>query len=295
MKADGHQIGSHTWSHQRLPTIGKSLLRQQMIYNEIAIADILGVFPTYMRPPYSASNDDVDRWLGELGYHVTYFDLDTEGYLHDCEDTIDISQDIVKRAFTGKDTDTQSYLHIEHDTVYETVETLVPYTIRALYRAGFKPVTVGECLGDPEENWYRSLDEDNEKRAVELGQDPIPAEPSDQAWPVLSPSISTFKKLAIKHRLSIFDKFRFSHVKHHHAVNGSHSAVNESRFPANDSLPFYYLVPTIDGRCGPAFGNATCYNQKYENCCSKSGWCGSTEGHCLIGCQQRFGRCWMST
>ncbi|UKZ57036.1 hypothetical protein TrVGV298_010886 [Trichoderma virens] len=169
MKADGHQIGSHTWSHQRLPTVGKSRLRQQMIYNEIAIADILGVFPTYMRPPYSASDEDVDRWLGELGYHITYFDLDTEGYLH--EEEIDISEDIARRAFDEKDLDTDSYLHIEHDIVSESVHTLIPYTIDLLYNAGFKPVTVGECLGDPEENWYRSRDEESEKRSVGLDQD----------------------------------------------------------------------------------------------------------------------------
>ncbi|EHK20742.1 carbohydrate esterase family 4 protein [Trichoderma virens Gv29-8] len=237
MKADGHQIGSHTWSHQRLPTVGKSRLRQQMIYNEIAIADILGVFPTYMRPPYSASDEDVDRWLGELGYHITYFDLDTEGYLH--EEEIDISEDIARRAFDEKDLDTDSYLHIEHDIVSESVHTLIPYTIDLLYNAGFKPVTVGECLGDPEENWYRSRDEESEKRSVGLDQ-----------------------------------------------VNGSHPITNET-------LPVLSPVPTTDGRCGSAFGNTTCLNQKIDNCCSKNGWCGSTEDHCLAGCQEGFGRCGM--
>ncbi|KAL7941484.1 carbohydrate-binding module family 18 [Trichoderma barbatum] len=245
MKADGHQIGSHTWSHQRLPTVGKSRLRQQMIYNEIAIADILGVFPTYMRPPYSASNEDVDRWLGELGYHITYFDLDTEGYLHEGEEAIEISQDIARKAFDGKDEDTDSYLHIEHDTVANTVRTLVPYTIDVLYRAGFTPVTVGECLGDPEENWYRSPEGGNEKRSVELAQ--------GDGKPSFTP-------------------------------NRSHPAINAS-------LPLYHPAPTTDGRCGHAFGNTTCLNQKIENCCSKTGWCGSTESHCLDGCQEGFGRC----
>ncbi|PTB64921.1 carbohydrate esterase family 4 protein [Trichoderma citrinoviride] len=222
MKDEGHQIGSHTWSHQRLPTLTKARLRQQMIFNEIAIADIIGVFPTYMRPPYSASNEDVNEWLGELGYHVTYFDLDTEGYLHDDEDAIEDSKEIVRNTFDDADPDTDSFLHIEHDTVAETVRTLISYTISEIYEAGFTPVTLGECLGDPYEFWYRSQDSGFLKRAVNLYQD---------------------------------------------------------------------VVPTRDGRCGPAFGDASCMNQKYENCCSRAGWCGATDGHCLDGCQEGFGRC----
>lgn len=49
MIAEGHQIASHTWSHQRLTTISAEKFRNQMIYNEIAFADLLGYFPTYMR------------------------------------------------------------------------------------------------------------------------------------------------------------------------------------------------------------------------------------------------------
>lgn len=76
---EGHQVASHTWSHQNLATIKQETFRQQMLWNEVAIADILdGRFPTYMRPPYSSSNGQTDAWLGELGYHVVYFDLDTE-------------------------------------------------------------------------------------------------------------------------------------------------------------------------------------------------------------------------
>ncbi|TWU71206.1 hypothetical protein ED733_002686 [Metarhizium rileyi] len=165
MVDDGHQIGSHSWSHQRLPDMSDSQLDHQIIYNEIAIADILGYFPTYFRPPYSASNAKVDRRLGELGYHVTYFNLDTEGYLHDTPGDIQVSKDIWDRNVEGKDPRTTKWLDIEHDTVYQSVYNLTEYMLKSLFRNGFKSVTVGECLGDAKENWYRSVG-DGKKHVV---------------------------------------------------------------------------------------------------------------------------------
>lgn len=287
MKADGHQIASHTWSHQRLPTLSRTLLRNQMIYNEIAIADILGFFPTYMRPPYSASNEDVDRWLGELGYHVTYFDLDTEGYLHDNEEDIEISKGIVDRYFEGKDSEDRQYLHIEHDTVYETVSTLVAYTIEALHNAGFTTATVGGCLGDPEENWYRWPDDEKRKRAVtEVSQDP------SQARSVSGETSSAHEKVR-----SSSDQLRHIHnqirsVPFKSGLDGNGS-FSHPPTPFNRTHSGIHHPATDDGRCGPAFRNTTCFYQKSERCCSKSSWCGATEDHCFEGCQEKYGVCGM--
>ncbi|KAF4439600.1 bifunctional xylanase deacetylase [Fusarium acutatum] len=153
----GHQIGSHTWSHQRLTELSKPKFWNQMIYNEIALSDMLGYFPTYMRPPYSASNTTTDAWLGELGYHITYFDLDTEGYLHDSPSLIDTSKEIWDNAVEGRDPKMTTWLDIEHDPVYQSVYNLTEYILKSLNRNGFKTVTVGECLGDPKENWYPPL------------------------------------------------------------------------------------------------------------------------------------------
>jgi peptidoglycan/xylan/chitin deacetylase (PgdA/CDA1 family) len=81
MVAEGHQVASHTWSHQDLSAITKQQRQDQMVHNEMAIRNIIQKFPTYMRPPYSsctaASGCEAD--LANLGYHVVYFDLDTTG------------------------------------------------------------------------------------------------------------------------------------------------------------------------------------------------------------------------
>lgn len=70
MVAEGHMVGSHTWGHQDLATLTADQVRDQMLLNEQALVEILGFFPTYMRPPYTSWNADVLQVLGELGYHV---------------------------------------------------------------------------------------------------------------------------------------------------------------------------------------------------------------------------------
>lgn len=79
MDAEGHQVGSHTWSHQDLSAISKEQVYDQMVKNEMAIRNILGKYPTYMRPPYSSCNEQCQDILSKLGYVVSYFDLDTDG------------------------------------------------------------------------------------------------------------------------------------------------------------------------------------------------------------------------
>jgi peptidoglycan/xylan/chitin deacetylase (PgdA/CDA1 family) len=81
MDAEGHQLASHTWSHQDLSAITKDQRYEQMVRLEMAMANIVGKFPTYMRPPYSSCSaaSGCEQDMADLGYHVSYFDLDTDG------------------------------------------------------------------------------------------------------------------------------------------------------------------------------------------------------------------------
>jgi peptidoglycan/xylan/chitin deacetylase (PgdA/CDA1 family) len=154
---EGHQVASHTWSHQKLTEISADMFQRQIIFNEIALADILGYFPTYMRPPHSMSDATTDAWLADLGYHITYFNINTAGYDNDSPELIQNSKDIWDRRINGLNPATGQLLHIEHDNLYHSVHNLTEYTIKSLFDKGFKSVTVGECLGDPKANWYREV------------------------------------------------------------------------------------------------------------------------------------------
>ncbi|KAL2018813.1 hypothetical protein VTK56DRAFT_371 [Thermocarpiscus australiensis] len=156
MHAEGHQIASHTWSHQNASQLTNTQFTNQMVWNEIALNSILGFFPTYMRPPYSICERNCQRILSHLGYHVIYFDLDTEGYLHDTATEIQTSKDIWDETIDSSDPETDNFLQIEHDIHYQVVYNLTDYILVSLYSAGYRAVTVGECLGDPPANWYRA-------------------------------------------------------------------------------------------------------------------------------------------
>lgn len=159
MYTDNHQIASHTWSHADLSAITSARRRDEMIKNEMAFRNILGFIPTYMRPPYSsctkASGCEDD--LAALRYHVIYFDLDTADYLNDSPDLIQNSKDNFDQFFVGLSPDSDDALVISHDIHEQTVHNLTEYMLKGIQSRGYKAVTVGECLGDPVQNWYRQL------------------------------------------------------------------------------------------------------------------------------------------
>ncbi|KAI9373021.1 glycoside hydrolase/deacetylase [Aspergillus egyptiacus] len=157
MVVTGHQVASHTWSHQDLDKISQVQRRTQLLWNEVALRNILGAFPTYMRPPYSSCTTDTGCLsdMGDLGYHVVLYDIDTEDYSHDSPEAIQRSKDIFDENLARAKGSHKSWLVIAHDVHEQTVHNLTEHMLKKLKADGYRAVTVGECLGDPEQNWYR--------------------------------------------------------------------------------------------------------------------------------------------
>ncbi|KAF2120461.1 hypothetical protein BDV96DRAFT_266726 [Lophiotrema nucula] len=157
MIAEGHQVASHTWSHQDLSAITKAQRMDQMVKNEMAFNNIIGKFPTYMRPPYSsctaASGCQAD--LKTLGYVVSYFDLDTDDYNNVTPDKIQNAKNNFYNAVNPAAT-TKDFLAIAHDIHQQTAQNLTGYMLDLLVKKGFKGVTMGECMGEAQANWYRT-------------------------------------------------------------------------------------------------------------------------------------------
>ena len=54
----------------------------QVHYLEMALRNVLGFFPTYMRPPYTACDDACQVVVKRMGYHISkYGDADVDGAL----------------------------------------------------------------------------------------------------------------------------------------------------------------------------------------------------------------------
>ena len=109
-----------------------------------------------MRPCYSQCSQSTGCWadMERLGYHRTYFDLDTADYLNDSPTLIKNSENIVQAALAGAAVGSD-LLTIQHDIHQYSVQTLSPYFFDLIQKKAFKGVSVGECLNDPPQNWYR--------------------------------------------------------------------------------------------------------------------------------------------
>ncbi|RAL01302.1 chitin deacetylase CDA6 [Aspergillus ibericus CBS 121593] len=167
MHRSGHQVASHTWSHQDLSKVTQSQRRVQLLWNEVALRNILGTIPTYMRPPYSSCTAESGclNDLGALGYHVILYDIDTEDYSHDSPEAIQKSKDIFDRNLDSRIEFDRPWLAIAHDVHEQTVHNLTEHMLKKLLAEGYRAVTVGECLGDPPELWYRKDDNFDERNA----------------------------------------------------------------------------------------------------------------------------------
>ncbi|KAJ5899769.1 Glycoside hydrolase/deacetylase beta/alpha-barrel [Penicillium taxi] len=147
---EGHQLGSHTWSHPYLPNLSKKEIASQMTDLESSFERIIGRSPTYMRAPYLLTNNVVLSTLNDLGYHVIGTSIDTKDFENDRPDTNWRSYEKFLAELNAG-----GNIVLAHDTYRTTVELLMYNMLDAIEVRGLTTVTVGECLGDPPALWYR--------------------------------------------------------------------------------------------------------------------------------------------
>ncbi|KAF2145415.1 carbohydrate esterase family 4 protein [Aplosporella prunicola CBS 121167] len=138
----GHQIGSHTWAHpSNFGSLSTADLTSQMQRLEEALVNIIGVKPTYMRPPYLATGNNVQSTMASLGYRIITNDVDAgdwNGY----------SVQQSEQQFSNAGASGNGHIPLMHETYETTVNQLVPWLINWAKQNNLKLVTVAECLGD---------------------------------------------------------------------------------------------------------------------------------------------------
>nr|EAQ71552.1 hypothetical protein MGCH7_ch7g959 [Pyricularia oryzae 70-15] len=182
MASEGHQIASHTWSHQNLTALTTAQRQDQMVKNEMAFRNILGYFPTYMRPPFSECDAACESQLKKLGYHITYFDLDTADYLNDSPLLIQNSKNNFDNAVDGQVVSQSDFLVISHDIHEQTAHNLTAYMLERMKTLGYQAVTVNPSPVAPFNNGTAPS-----SSSVVLGSTSSSAAPANQS-PVLKVS-----------------------------------------------------------------------------------------------------------
>jgi peptidoglycan/xylan/chitin deacetylase (PgdA/CDA1 family) len=296
MDAEGHHVASHTWAHSDLSTITDDQRYDEMVKTEMAIRNILGKYPTYMRPPYSSCNDACQTVMKNLGYVISYYDLDTQDWAH--QDNIQEAKDIFKSGMDGTEGGPQSghRIVLAHDIHEQTASSLVPYMLKYLKDQGWKGVTLGECLGESKENWYRSSE----------GSSPPPSGCSTGSCPVSTNGLcgpqngATCAGSSFGNCCSRFgycgSSVDFCGADCNPAFgtcSGGSASPTPTPTPSRTASPISSSTSTPvsnNGLCGIQ-GGATCSGSAFGRCCSEWGYCGDSSEYCGAGCNKAFGTC----
>ncbi|RDB28405.1 hypothetical protein Hypma_014966 [Hypsizygus marmoreus] len=137
----GHQIASHTWSHAHLANLTWDELHHEFWLVEQAFQKIAGVTPAFMRPPFGEYNDLVREVAGVRGQTVAIWDFDSGDSIGKTAAQSNQLYDDIAQAHPS------TILALNHDVYQQTAQVVVPHAIATLQKAGYKLVTLAECVG----------------------------------------------------------------------------------------------------------------------------------------------------
>ncbi|KAF8150174.1 chitin deacetylase [Crassisporium funariophilum] len=143
----GHQVASHTWRHAHLTNLTSDQVHHEFWLVEEALMKITGAYPAFVRPPYGEYNDMVREVAGIRGQTIANWDFDSG-------DTWGIPTAQVNQRYTDiAKARPSTILTLNHDVHQQTAQVVVPHAIKTLQAAGYRLVTVAECLGMAPYQW----------------------------------------------------------------------------------------------------------------------------------------------
>lgn len=156
----GHAIASHTYSHRGLangqnsggtpnsdPYMPIGLLRQELLWNDLVIQEVIGKRPLLFRPPYLDMNATVLRILDTIGYYPIDINVDTKDY--ELQSRPNGKNEISNRfrtEFQAAKKSQNAYISLQHDLFQKSVDAL-PDIVAYVKSQGVSVVSMAECLG----------------------------------------------------------------------------------------------------------------------------------------------------
>ncbi|KAI8993248.1 hypothetical protein BDB01DRAFT_737249 [Pilobolus umbonatus] len=154
----GHQIASHTYSHQELAGLSSSQVTTEMTKLEKIFRSILGKNPTYFRPPAGSYTQSTINTLGNLGYKVIMWDIDSNDWQYAEKSSLSKEQGYYEGVIEKDNKkNPKGHIALHHDVYKKTAEKLVPWVIKYIKsKKTYKFVTVAECLGNTKGSAYKT-------------------------------------------------------------------------------------------------------------------------------------------
>ncbi|TEB11617.1 chitin deacetylase [Coprinellus micaceus] len=138
----GHQVASHTWAHLNMSSLNWDQLHNEMWNVEEAIWKITGAYPSFVRPPYGEYNPTVVEAARARGQTIALWDFDSLDWSLDADSIKKRYKDLV-------DSRPSNVNALNHEVHQHSAQVVIPYAIDILKKAGYKLVTLAECLGQP--------------------------------------------------------------------------------------------------------------------------------------------------
>lgn len=133
MKAEGHQVGNHTWSHVRLEGAAPSAITEDVGKNEAFLKSLLGEGGYWLRPPYGLITPGTED---QISVPMVKWSVDPRDW--ESRDTAKVVQAVLKDAKPNS-------IILLHD-IYPTSVDAALQIVDTLQAEGYWFVTVEELL-----------------------------------------------------------------------------------------------------------------------------------------------------
>ncbi len=138
--ARGHEVGNHTYSHDRLKELSGEAISREIGLCEDVLEELFEYRPHLFRPPQGAISTFVEHCTEHHDYTMILWSLDTRDW--ECRNTDAIVESVLSNIKPGDIILMHDYIGRESKTP-EALEILLPQLIER----GFEPVTVSRLLG----------------------------------------------------------------------------------------------------------------------------------------------------
>jgi peptidoglycan/xylan/chitin deacetylase (PgdA/CDA1 family) len=134
---EGHEIGSHSWSHPAFAKMSESAVRRELQRTDDVIRAAIGHSPVLLRPPYGSITPHQKQWIhADFGYEIVLWDVDPLDWKRPGPSVV--MNRILKETRPGS-------IILSHDIHPGTIKAM-PETFDKLQAKGFKFVTVSELI-----------------------------------------------------------------------------------------------------------------------------------------------------
>lgn len=134
MRADGDEIGDHSWTHPDFTTLNPAQIRQQIALTQKAIAAAGVPAPTLFRPPYGAVDQKV---IDNVPLTIMFWN----------EDPRDWAADSPKQVEKAVEASAEPGGVVDMHDIYQVTATALDPIIKKLKSEHYQFVTVSQLLG----------------------------------------------------------------------------------------------------------------------------------------------------